>query len=69
MHFIKNIVHGYILEVLFFPTDDQVAYIFTKSLTEANFSTLRSMLGFQELVIKGGIGSNASFIFLIVSLS
>ena len=54
MHFIKNIVHDRVLEVLFFPTDDQFADIFTKSLTEANFSKLRSMLGVQEFVIKGG---------------
>ena len=49
MHFIRNIFHGRILEVLFFPTDDQVTDIFTKSLRK-----LRSMLGFQVLVIKTG---------------
>ena len=54
MHFIKNLVHDYILEVLFFPTNDQVADIFTKSLTKAKFSKLRSMLGVQECVFKGG---------------
>jgi hypothetical protein len=36
------------------PTEDEVADIFTKSLTEAKFSKLRSMLGVQEVVIKGG---------------
>ena len=36
------------------PTDDQVADIFTKSLTEAKFSNLRSMLVVQECVLKGG---------------
>ena len=46
MHFIKKIVHDRVLEVLFFPTNDQVADIFTKSLTKAKFSKLRSMLGF-----------------------
>ena len=54
MHFIKNLVHDCVLEVLFFPTDDQVADIFNKSLTEAKFSKLRSMLGVHEFVIKGG---------------
>ena len=54
MHFIKNLIHDQVIEVLFFPTEDQVANIFTKSLTEAKFSKLRSMLGFQEIVIKGG---------------
>ena len=54
MHFIINIVHDHDLEVLFFPTDDQVVDIFTKSLTKAKFSKLRSMLGVQECVLKGG---------------
>ena len=42
------------MRMLFFPTEDQVADIFTKSLTEAKFSKLRYMLGVQEAVIKGG---------------
>ena len=54
MHFIRNLVHDRVIEVLYFPTDDQVADIFTKSLTEAKFSILRSMLGVQECVLKGG---------------
>ena len=37
MHFIRNIVHDHVIEVLYCPTDDQVADIFTKSLTEAKF--------------------------------
>ena len=40
--------------VLYLPIDGQVADIFTKSLTEAKFSKIRSMLGVQEFVIKGG---------------
>ena len=54
MHFIRKLIHDQVIEVLFFPTEDQVADIFTKSLTEAKFSELRSMLGVQEVVIKGG---------------
>jgi hypothetical protein len=54
MHFIRKLIHDQVIEVLFFPTKDQVADIFTKSLTEAKFSKLRSMLGVQEVVIKGG---------------
>jgi hypothetical protein len=54
MHFIRKLIHDQVIEVLFFPTKDQVAYIFTKSLTEAKFSKLRSMLGVQEVFIKGG---------------
>ena len=54
MHFIRNLIHDQVIEVLFFPTKDQVANIFTKSLTEAKFSKIQSMLGVQEVVIKGG---------------
>ena len=54
MHIIRNLVHDSVIKVLYCPTDNQVADIFTKSLTEAKFSKLRSMLGVQECVIKGG---------------
>ena len=54
MHFIRNLIHDHILEVQYCRTDDQIADIFTKALTEAKFSKLRSMLGVQEVVIKGG---------------
>jgi hypothetical protein len=40
MHFIRKLIHDQVIEVLFFPTKDQVADIFTKSLTEAKFSKL-----------------------------
>ena len=40
IHFIRNLVHDHVLEVLYFPTNDQVADIFTKVLTEAKFSKL-----------------------------
>jgi hypothetical protein len=43
MHFISQLIHDQVIEVLFFPTEDQVADIFTKSLTEVKFSKLRSM--------------------------
>ena len=35
MHFIRNLVHDHVIEVLYCPIDNQVADIFTKSLTEA----------------------------------
>jgi hypothetical protein len=54
MHFIRKLIHDQVIEVLFCPAKDQVADIFTKSLTKAKFSKLRSMLGFQEVFIKGG---------------
>jgi hypothetical protein len=45
MKFIINLIHDQIIEVFFFPTEDQVAGIFKKSLTEVKFSKLQSMLG------------------------
>ena len=54
MHFIRNLIHDQVIEVLFFRIEYQVSDIFTKSLTEVKFSKLRSMLGVQEVVIKGG---------------
>jgi hypothetical protein len=54
MHCIRKLIHDQLIEVLFCPTEDQVADIFTKSLTKAKFSTLLSILGVQEVVIKGG---------------
>ena len=49
-----SLMHDRVIEVFYFPTDDQVADIFTKSLTEEKFSKLRSMLGVHECVLKGG---------------
>ena len=54
MHFIRNLVHDCVLEVLFFHIDNQVVDIITESLTEAKFSKHRSTLGVQDFVIKGG---------------
>jgi hypothetical protein len=54
MDFIRKLIHAQVIEVLFFPTKYQVADIFTKYLTEKKFSKLQSMLGVQEVVIKGG---------------
>eukprot|EP00253_Pinus_taeda_P021981 PITA_21981 len=54
MHFISKLIHDHVLEVQYCSTDDQVADIFTKALTEAKFTKLRYMLGVQEVVTKGG---------------
>eukprot|EP00253_Pinus_taeda_P003932 PITA_03932 len=54
MHFIRKLIHGYVLEVKYCSTDDQIADIFTKDLTEAKFTKLRFMVGVQEVVTKGG---------------
>jgi hypothetical protein len=44
MNLIINLIHDQVIEVLFCPIEDQVTDIFTKSLTEAKFSKLQSML-------------------------
>ena len=54
MHFIRKINHDHVLEMQYYSTDDQVADIFTKALTEAKFTKLRFMVGVQEVVTKGG---------------
>ena len=54
MHFIRNLVHDSVIEVLYCRTDDEVADNFTKSLIEVKFSKLQSMLGVQECVLQGG---------------
>ena len=48
IHFIKKLIHDRVIEVQHCPTNDEVADIFTKALTEAKFTKLRSMLGVQE---------------------
>eukprot|EP00253_Pinus_taeda_P002495 PITA_02495 len=45
MHFIRTLIHDHVLEVQYCSTNDQVKDIFTKALTEANFTKLRFMVG------------------------
>eukprot|EP00253_Pinus_taeda_P020387 PITA_20387 len=54
MHFIRKFIHDHVLEVQYCSTDDQVADIFTKALTEAKFTKLRFMVGVQEVITKRG---------------
>jgi len=54
MHFIKKLNHDHVIEVKYCSTNDQVADIFTKALTEVKFTKLRSVAGVQEVVTKGG---------------
>jgi hypothetical protein len=54
MHFIIKLIHNRVIEVLLFPTEDQVEDIFTNFLTKAKFSKLQSMFIVHEVVIKGG---------------
>eukprot|EP00253_Pinus_taeda_P006676 PITA_06676 len=53
MHFIKKLIHDHVLEVHYCSIDDQVVDIFTKALTEAEFTKLRFMVGVQEVITKG----------------
>ena len=43
-----ELIQDRVLEVQYCPTNDHVADIFTKALTEVKFTKLRSMLGVQE---------------------
>ena len=45
MHFIRKLINDHVLEVLYFPTEDQVANIFTKTLIEMKFTKLQPMVG------------------------
>eukprot|EP00253_Pinus_taeda_P001810 PITA_01810 len=54
MHFIRKLIQDHVLEVQYCSTNDQVADIFTKALTEAKFTKLRFMVGVKEVVTKGG---------------
>eukprot|EP00253_Pinus_taeda_P009673 PITA_09673 len=40
MHFMRKLIHDHVLEVQYCSTNDQVADIFTKALTEAKFTKL-----------------------------
>eukprot|EP00253_Pinus_taeda_P035699 PITA_35699 len=54
MHFIRKLIHANVLKLQHFSTDDQIANIFIKALTEAKFTKLRFMVGVQEVVTKAG---------------
>ena len=54
MHFIKKLIHDHVLEVKYCSTDDQIANIFTKALTEVKFTKIRFMVGVHEVVTNGG---------------
>ena len=40
IHFIRNLIHDHVLEMQYYPTNDQVADIFTKALIEVKFTKL-----------------------------
>jgi hypothetical protein len=45
MHFLRKLINDHVLKVLYCVTKDQVADIFTKTLTEVKFTKLRVMVG------------------------
>ena len=45
MHYIRELVHDRTIVLQYYPTDEQIADIFTKGFTEKNFTYLRSLLG------------------------
>ena len=52
-HYIRCLVTDGIISLDYCPTEQQASDIFTKSLTEAKYVYLRSLLGMGEVVIKG----------------
>ena len=54
-HYIRDLVADGIITLEYCPTKQQAADIFTKSMTEAKFVGLRSLLGMREVVIQGGM--------------
>eukprot|EP00253_Pinus_taeda_P030803 PITA_30803 len=53
MHFIRKLIHDHVLEVQYCSTDDQVADIFTKALTEAKLLNFNLWLEFRKLSLRG----------------
>ena len=47
MHYIQELMHDRTITLHYYPTEDQIADIFTKSFTEKGFSFLRSLLGIK----------------------
>ena len=45
MHYIQEIMHDRTITLHYYPTEDHIAEIFTKSFVEKIFSFLRSLLG------------------------
>jgi hypothetical protein len=53
MHFIRQLIQVGVLNLEYFPTEVQVADIFTKSLASPCFLQLQLMLGVKEVVFGG----------------
>ena len=51
MHYIKGLVHDGVIALLYCASSEQVAYIFTKVLSEKTLSNLKSLLGIDDHVV------------------
>jgi hypothetical protein len=52
MHFIIKLIHDHVLEVLYWLTEDQVAEIFMKTLTEVNGTLITTLECGQMLLLE-----------------
>ena len=48
MHYIRELVHDRTITLHYFPIEDQIADIFTKSFTEKKFSFIGSLFGIKD---------------------
>ena len=49
MHYIRELVHDRTIILQYYPTDEQIAYIFTKIFSEKKLTYLHSLLGVISL--------------------
>eukprot|EP00253_Pinus_taeda_P036020 PITA_36020 len=50
MHYIRDLVHDRVIDLQFYPSAEQTAYIFTKTFTEQKFCSLPDRLGVKDTV-------------------
>jgi hypothetical protein len=53
-YYIQYLVADGTISLAYYPTEQKATDIFTKSMTEANFVHILSLLGMREVFIKGG---------------
>ena len=53
-HYLRHLVHEYVVSLEYCRTNDPVVDIFTKTLVESQFINLCMMFGIQEAKIMGG---------------
>jgi len=60
MHYIRELIHGHVVDLRYCLTSEQVADIFTKPFTESKFLHLRAFLGVRDASSSGGASSSHS---------